>query len=38
LVVNNWITRADRGIDFASGTSKYRDTLTFGVTTPFTGS
>jgi hypothetical protein len=38
LAVNNRITTADRGIDFNSGaTGKYRDNLTFGVTTPFTG-
>ena len=38
LVVNNRITGADRGIEFANGsTGKYRDTLTFDVTTPFTG-
>ena len=37
LVVNNRITTADRGIEYFSGSGKYRDTLTFGVTTPFTG-
>ena len=36
LVVNNRITTADRGIEFL-GTGKYRDNLTSGVTTPFTG-
>jgi hypothetical protein len=36
LVVNNRITVADQGIDFTSGTGKYRDNLTFGVGTPFT--
>ena len=36
LVVNNRITGADRGIEI-QGTGKYRDTLTFDVTTPFTG-
>ena len=37
LVVNNRITTADRGIEYFSGSGKYRDTLTFDVTTPFTG-
>jgi len=38
LAVNNRITVADRGIDYNSGaTGKYRDNLTFGVSTPFTG-
>ena len=39
LAVNNRITVADLGIGFSTvgGTGKYRDTLTFGVTTPFTG-
>ena len=38
LVVNNRITGADKGIDYSLGsTGKYRDTLTFDVTTPFTG-
>ena len=37
LAVNNRITGADSGIEFSSGTGKYRDNLTFGVTTPFTG-
>ena len=38
LAVNNRITEADRGINYAAGsTGKYRDNLTFGVTTPFTG-
>jgi hypothetical protein len=38
FAVNNRITTADRGIAYDSGaTGKYRDTLTFGVTTPFTG-
>jgi len=37
LAVNNRITVADRGIDYAFGsTGKYRDNLTFSVTTPFT--
>jgi hypothetical protein len=36
-VVNNRITDADLGIDFALGTGKYRDNLTFGVTTPYNG-
>ena len=37
LAVNNPITVADRGIEYAGSTGKYRDNLTFGVTTPFTG-
>ena len=43
VAVNNRITNADRGIEFDNGppgpgsTGKYRDNLTFGVTTPFTG-
>lgn len=38
LVVNNRITVADRGIEYVGGaTGKYRDNLTFAVTTPFTG-
>ena len=38
FAVNNRITSADRGIAYDSGaTGKYRDNLTFGVTTPFTG-
>ena len=38
FAVNNRITTADRGIAYDSGaTGKYRDNLTFGVTTPFTG-
>ena len=39
LAVNNRITEADIGIDYATANSegKYRDNLTFGVTTPFTG-
>jgi len=38
FAVNNRITVADFGIDCTSGaTGKYRDTLTFGVTTPATG-
>jgi hypothetical protein len=39
LAVNNRITGADRGIDYATGASigKYRDNLTFDVTTPFSG-
>ena len=36
--MNNRITEADRGIDYFGGsTGKYRDNLTFGVATPFTG-
>ena len=38
FAVNNRITSADRGIAYDSGaTGKYRDNLTFSVTTPFTG-
>jgi hypothetical protein len=37
LAVNNRITVADIGIDFSLGTGKYRDNLTIGVTTPYTG-
>ena len=34
FVVNNRITEADVGVEFIH-TGKYRDNLTFGVTTPF---
>jgi hypothetical protein len=39
LAVNNRITVADVGIEYQTppSTGKYRDNLTFGVTTPFTG-
>lgn len=37
LVVNNRITGADIGIDLTGGTGKYRDNLTFDVTTAFVG-
>ena len=38
LAVNNRITEAERGIDYNGGaTGKFRDNLTFGVTTPFLG-
>ena len=37
LAVGNWITSADNGITFFFATGKYRDNLTSGVTTPFTG-
>ena len=38
LVINNRITTADRGIEYEVGaTGKYRDNVTFDVTTPFTG-
>jgi hypothetical protein len=37
LAVNNRITEADIGIEYFSGTGKYRDNLTFAVTTPYTG-
>jgi hypothetical protein len=40
LVVNNRIANATRGIEYDAGTGstgKYRDNLTFTVTTPFTG-
>ena len=36
-MVNNRITVADRGIAFLGSTGKYRDNITFGVTTPFMG-
>jgi hypothetical protein len=31
------LARADRGIEFLASTGKYRDNLTFDVTTPFSG-
>ena len=38
LAVNNRITGVARGIEFpGNGEGKYRDNLTFDVTTPFTG-
>ena len=40
LVVNNRITEADRGIEYhaaTSSTGKFRDNITFDVTTPYTG-
>jgi hypothetical protein len=38
LVVNNRLTGADKGIDFAAGgAGKFRDNLTDGVTNPYTG-
>ena len=39
FVVNNRISGGDRGIDFQLGNAfgKYRDNLTYGVVTPFTG-
>ena len=38
LVVNNRITEADRGIEYLGGsTGKFRDNVTFDVTTPYTG-
>ena len=37
LVVNNRITEADRGIEYDASTGKYRDNVTFDVTTPYTG-
>ena len=38
LAVNNRITEADKGIEYiGASTGKYRDNLTFTVTTPFTG-
>ena len=38
LAVNNRLTVADKGIEFAgTATGKYRDNLTFGIATPFTG-
>ncbi len=36
LVVNNRVTTADEGVRYG-GTGKYRDNLTFNVTTPYTG-
>jgi hypothetical protein len=37
LVVGNRITNVDYGVYFDGSTGKYRDNLTFNVTTPFTG-
>src|SRR5262249_22629251 len=37
FIVQNRITEADVGIFFNGGTGKYRDNLTFDVTTPYTG-
>jgi hypothetical protein len=37
LVVNNRITRMTGGIFFGTSTGKYRDNLTSGVTTPYSG-
>ena len=37
LAVNNRITEADRGIHYFTSTGKYRDNVTFDVTTPYTG-
>ncbi len=37
LLDNNRMTGADNGIVFAGGTGKYRNNLTFDVTTPYTG-
>ena len=37
LAVNNRITEADRGIEYEASTGKFRDNVTFDVTTPFTG-
>ena len=37
LAVNNRITEADRGLLYFFSTGKYRDNLTFAVTTPYTG-
>ena len=40
LAVNNRITTADRGIEYdapSSSTGKFRDNVTFDVTTPYTG-
>jgi hypothetical protein len=37
FVVNNRITEADVGVEFIHSTGKYRDNLTFTVTTPFDG-
>ena len=37
LVVNNRITKTNTGITFSAASGKYRDNLTSGVPTPFTG-
>ena len=37
LAVNNRISVADRGIEYLNSLGKFRDNVTFGVTTPFTG-
>jgi len=37
MVVGNRITSVDVGVEYASGTGKYRDNLTFAVTTSFAG-
>ena len=37
FAVNNRISTADKGIYLSGSSGKYRDNLTFGVTTPFTG-
>src|SRR5262249_456491 len=37
FIVQNRITEADVGIFFDGGTGRYRDNLTFTVTTPYTG-
>ncbi len=37
LAVNNRITSADMGVQYAGSTGKYRDNLTSNVTTPYTG-
>src|SRR6266542_6279886 len=37
LAVNNRITEADKGISYSGSTGKYRDNVTFDVTSPFNG-
>jgi hypothetical protein len=37
FLVGNRITQCDRGIEFISSSGKYRDNVTTGVTTPYTG-
>src|SRR5262245_34032159 len=37
LAVNNRITQAGLGIEYAGSTGKFRDNITFDVTTPYTG-
>jgi parallel beta-helix repeat protein len=37
MVVNNRIATADNGVFYRSSTGEYRDNITDGVTTPYTG-